>query len=89
MRVVGRFGVVNYWKKGLFNMYRKYENPAVLQEMLDEAEFAYRAAVENGWEVDDLIDMAENIAELRDRINHAYQDEEFEEEESKLDVFYL
>lgn len=61
-------------------MYRQYENPGALEERLKELEQEYRKAVENGADEDRLISLSEDIAELKDRINHAWQDDEYDSE---------
>lgn len=52
-------------------MYRSYENPYTLEEMLKEAE--KRLAENPGDE-----DLATDVAELRDRVNFAWQDDEYD-----------
>lgn len=56
-------------------MYRDYEDPKKLQRLLDEARYRLIGA-------DPLeeIDIHEEIEELTQRINFAYQDEEYDEE---------
>ncbi len=61
-------------------MYRQYENPGALEERLKELELEYSKAVENGADEDRLISLSEDIAELKDRINHAWQDDEYDSE---------
>ncbi len=52
-------------------MYRQYEDPRKLEAQLAEA---IARTEQPGYETDDWI----TIAELRDRINYALQDEEYE-----------
>ena len=60
-------------------MHRQYENPRLLQAQLDNliAEFD---DIQTSGKVDDdtYIDYHERIAELKDRINFAWQDEEYD-----------
>lgn len=56
-------------------MYRDYEDPKKLQRLLDEAR--YRLIGADPYEE---IDIHEEIEELEQRINFAYQDEECDEE---------
>ena len=56
-------------------MYRQYENPYALEEQLAELK-AQRANATDEYE---LMGLDESIAELKDRINFAYQDEEYDE----------
>ncbi len=62
-------------------MYRQYENPRALEERLSEvrAEFDMRLAECDSQ--DERFDIIENysqtIAELEERVNFAWQDEEF------------
>lgn len=63
-------------------MYRQYENPRGLEKQLEEKKARYeelKAKVDNGeLDFDVLVDAQEDIAELEDRVNFAWQDEEFE-----------
>ena len=56
-------------------MYRAYENPNKLEDQL--AELKARRA--NATDDDEIMSLNESIAELKDRINFAYQDEEYDE----------
>lgn len=64
-------------------MYRAYEDPRELTKQLDEKKARYEELeeqVNNGeLDFDVLVDAHEDIAELEDRVNFAWQDEEFEE----------
>ena len=55
-------------------MYRQYESPFKLQDQLEEL-LARRAAETDE---DALIDLDIDIAELRERINFAWQDDEYD-----------
>ena len=56
-------------------MYRAYENPNKLEQQL--AELAEQRA--NATDDDEIMSLDESIAELKNRINFAYQDEEYDE----------
>ena len=60
-------------------MYRQYENPYKVQKMLEEAERQYSDAKARGDDVESLIDLALEVESLRDRVNFAWQDEEYDE----------
>lgn len=53
-------------------MYRQYENPYSLENQLKELEEEYK----NETDEDRLINLAEEIAKLKERINFAWQDDE-------------
>ena len=55
-------------------MYRQYENPYVLEKRLEEL-MKRRAKTTDEHELEGL---GQDIAELKDRINFAWQDDEFE-----------
>ena len=62
-------------------MYRQYESPHRVQELLDEA----RARLERYYQdlefdQDAIIDMHNEIADLEERLNFAWQDAEYDEE---------
>lgn len=66
-------------------MYRQYEDPRKLEKELQELKAAYDAeyikAMQEGetsgrWEA--LTDINQEIEELKDRINFAWQDEEYD-----------
>ena len=61
-------------------MYRQYEDPYVLEDKLAEAKALYRRAVEEGIDEDILMDMSMEIHELEERVNFAWQDNEYEME---------
>lgn len=52
-------------------MYRQYENPRALEERLEEAK---RRLAKNP----DDEDLCNEVAELKERINFAWQDEEYD-----------
>ena len=60
-------------------MYRQYENPYKLNKYLCELEAEFDTRFENGESLEDLIDLAEDIATLKERINFAWQDQEYDE----------
>ena len=60
-------------------MYRQYENPYKLQEQLKELKEEYLNAVEQNADENILADIEYDIAELKERINFAWQDEEYDE----------
>lgn len=59
-------------------MYRQYENPFTLQDQLEEKRREYKARVEAGEDVEDLIDLSIEINELEERVNFAWQDDEYD-----------
>ena len=56
-------------------MYRQYENPHALQERLERIKEEYNKEID----IDRKIDLHETIAELEERINFAWQDIEYDE----------
>lgn len=59
-------------------MYRQYENPYSLENQLEELKAEYQEAIQNNADDETIISLAESIAELKDRINFAWQDDEFD-----------
>ena len=55
-------------------MYRAYEDPFKLEKQLEELKQRQAEAADE----DDLMWLAEEIAELKDRINFAWQDDEYD-----------
>lgn len=55
-------------------MYRQYENPEMLEALLDRLDISMQEAIANDDE-DLQIRIAEEIAEVRDRLNFAWQDD--------------
>ena len=61
-------------------MYRQYENPYTVQKMLEQAQREYdKAKQEQPDDIDLLIDLANEVESLRERVNFAWQDEEYDE----------
>ncbi len=50
-----------------------------MNKYLCELEAEFDTRFENGESLEDLIDLAEDIATLKERINFAWQDEEYDE----------
>lgn len=61
-------------------MYRQYENPYELNKYLCELEAEYQTLIESGVDADeeDFIDLCCEIADIKERINFAWQDDEYE-----------
>lgn len=59
-------------------MYRRYENPFELQDLLEEKKAEFQARKEAGEDMEDLIDLAIDIEDLEQRINFAWQDDEYD-----------
>lgn len=57
-------------------MYRQYENPYELGKQLEELKEEYRTAVKTNADEERIISLADDIAELKERINFAWQDDE-------------
>lgn len=60
-------------------MYRRYENPHKLEEMLESAERTLQELKQEGADDDAIVDAYLWVEELKDRINFAWQDEEYDE----------
>ena len=60
-------------------MYRQYENPYQLEKQLAELKERESKTTDE----DELMYLAQEIAELKDRVNFAWQDDEYEEEENE------
>ena len=58
-------------------MYRQYEDPYKVQKMLEDAERRLADAQAAG--DDDLVDLYIEVEELRERVNFAWQDQEYDE----------
>ena len=54
-------------------IHRQYENPRTLEDMLEDAK---RRLAENPYDED----LANEVAELKERVNFAWQDEEYDED---------
>lgn len=59
-------------------MYRQYENPWELEEELAKLEYELTMAEYEGASDEELADIQISIYEIKDRINFAWQDNEFE-----------
>ena len=59
-------------------MYRQYEDPHKLERQLKELKEEYRQAIEEDADEEYLIDYSYKIAELEERINFAWQDDEYD-----------
>ena len=59
-------------------LYRQYEDPFEIRNMLDEARAEYNREVDGGTDPEDLIDLVIRISELEERLNFAWQDDEAE-----------
>lgn len=61
-------------------MYRQYENPYELEKQLEELKEELRKAYSLGADVYEISDIEMEIAELKERINFAWQDDEYDME---------
>ena len=61
-------------------MYRQYENPYELNKYLCELEAEYQTLIESGVDADeeDFIDLYCEIVDIKERINFAWQDNEYD-----------
>ena len=59
-------------------MYRQYEDPYKLESQLKEAKNEYTIAIASHADEDILTSLSMKIAELEDRVNFAWQDDESE-----------
>lgn len=59
-------------------MYRQYEDPYALEQKLTELKNKLQEAYALGADVYELQDLELEIAELSDRVNFAWQDDEFD-----------
>lgn len=59
-------------------MYRQYENPYELEKQLEELKEELHKAYALGADVYELEDLEITIAELKERINFAWQDDEYD-----------
>lgn len=60
-------------------MYRQYEDPYKLENQLKELKREFRRAVEENAGEETIINLSIDIAELEERINFAWQDDEYDE----------
>lgn len=58
-------------------MYRQYEDPYQIERLIERAEIDMQEAIAMGDE-DAQISIAEELAELNDRLNFAWQDDEYD-----------
>lgn len=59
-------------------MHRQYEDPFELQRQLEDLKKQYNKELNNGADEDMLMSLAETIADFKERINFAWQDDEEE-----------
>lgn len=59
-------------------MYRRYEDPFKLQDMLAEKRAEYNARMDAGADVYEMIELAIEINDLDQRVNFAWQDDEYD-----------
>lgn len=59
-------------------MYRQYENPWTLEEELSMLEYELSMAECDGADIDIIVEIKIAIEELEERINFAWQDNEYE-----------
>lgn len=61
-------------------MYRRYEDPWKLEDRLENAEKELEQAKEEDPEnIDRIIDLVNEVESLRERVNFAWQDQEYDE----------
>ena len=60
-------------------MYRQYENPYKLEEQLKQRKVEYQMALAENADEDILINIAEDISDLEERVNFAWQDDEYDD----------
>lgn len=58
-------------------MYRQYENPRSLEKQLKELKEKYKTLLDQDLDEDSLISMHEDIADLEERVDHAWSDDEY------------
>ena len=66
-------------KGGKAKVYRRYENPWNVQEMLRKAGERYEKAIAEGADDERLFDLHEDVEELKDRLRFAWADQEYDE----------
>mgnify|MGYP007030235270 CR=1 FL=1 len=59
-------------------MYRQYEDPYELEKQLKELRRKYSNTKENNADENTLIELSQDIHELEERVNFAWQDDEYE-----------
>ena len=57
-------------------MYRQYEKPNTLKEVLVNLKREYQIALENNADDETLLNLHDSIEDLEERLNFAYQDME-------------
>lgn len=60
------------------SLYRQYEDPRKLQDKITKAKAELEAAKQRGVPAEDLVDQSIEIESLAERVNFAWQDEEFD-----------
>lgn len=60
-------------------MYRRYENPGKVQELLKIAEAKLETAILKGEDEERIFDLHEDVEELKDRLRFAWDDDEYDE----------
>lgn len=63
-------------------MNRQYEDPHKVEQMLDEAQRELEIAKRDDDNIDRIIDLHNWVEELKERINFAWQDDEYDEMEA-------
>ena len=66
-------------KGGKAKVYRQYENPWNVQELLRNAEERYEKAIADGADDERLFDLHEDVEELKSRLRIAWADQEYDE----------
>ena len=61
-------------------MYRQYENPYEIENLIERAEIEMQEAIAMNDE-DAQISIAQELADLNDRLNYAWQDDEYDSEQ--------
>lgn len=61
-------------------MYRQYEDPYEIEKLIERAEIEMQEAITMNDE-DAQISIAQELAELNDRLNYAWQDDEYDSEQ--------
>lgn len=61
-------------------MYRQYEYPYEIEKLIERAEIEMQEAIAMNDE-DAQISIAQELAELNDRLNYAWQDDEYDSEQ--------
>ena len=61
-------------------MYRQYEDPYEIEKLIERAEIEMQEAIAMNDE-DAHICIAQELAELNDRLNYAWQDDEYDSEQ--------